>query len=278
VGYEHAGTRFEIRIPTKTLIYKQRVNDLEIRRITASDEKSIKQVYQTRAQRTAGNLDRSDFIWHRVKTLRRRSTQGFMVVNPSTKKIEGYTYYDQKESVDAPYSLHLTDLVALTPAAGRQLLAFLADHRSMTDQIIYTGSADDPILKLLPERNYTAKLLDHWMLRIVDVIAALKARGYSPCVNAEIHLDVRDDSLPENAGRYELTISNGKARVQSGGRGDIRIDERGLAALYTGHMSPNDLHITGQIAIAPRAKDANRTLDTLAAAFAGPCPWLGDMF
>src|SRR5205085_7358111 len=145
-------------------------------------------------------------------------------------KPEGYTYYLQKECPEAPYSLHVTDLVATTPAAGRRLLSLFADHRSMTHEIIFQGTPDDSIIKLLPERNYSAKLLDHWMLRIVDVKAALKARGYASCIKAEIHLEITDDLFSQNSGRYVLRVEDGAARVESGGSGDLEISIRGLAA------------------------------------------------
>ena len=158
------------------------------------------------------------------------------------------------------------------------MLSLLADHRSMTHEIIFQGTPDDPIIKLLPERNYSAKLLDHWMLRIVDVKAALTARGYATCVNAEIHFLVADDLLSQNSGRHVLRVENGSARVESGGRGDLEIDIRGLAALYSGHASANDLLAIGLIAPSSRAKNAHEKMELASAVFAGPAPWMGDMF
>jgi predicted acetyltransferase len=278
VGYEQAGVRYEVRIPAKTMIFRRQESDLELRRITTKDEPAIKEVYRTKAAHCAGNLDRSDFIWHRVRTPRGQATQGFMVVNRTTGKPEGYTYYLQKECPEAPYSLHVTDLVAVTPAAGRRLLSFFADHRSMTHEIIFQGTPDDPILKLLPERNYTARLLDHWMVRIVDVPAALLARGFPVGLSAEVHLDVEDDLLVANNGRFVLELRNGAPHVHSGGRGDLKVDIRGLASLYSGHLNPHQLLFTGQLQTQGRAKAASQALEAATATFGGPSPWLPDMF
>lgn len=279
-GYEQAGVRYEIRIPAKTMIFPShwRTNDLQVQRITPKNHAAIEELYRVRAASTAGNLDRSPFIWHRVRSPRGQTAQGFMAVNPATRKPEGYTYYVQKECVEAPYSLHATDLVATTPAAGQRLLSLLADHRSMTHEIIFHGTPDDPIIKLLPERNYSAKLLDHWMLRIVDVKAALIARGYASCVKAQVHFEVTDGLLKQNSGRYVLTVEDGAARVEKGGRGDIQIDIRGLAALYSGHASPNELLAIGLIAPMSRTRKSNEQMELAAAVFAGPAPWMGDMF
>jgi predicted acetyltransferase len=283
-GYEHAGYRFDIHIPAKSLILKSREDGLEVRRITPRDEATVREVYRRRAVNNNGTLDRSDFIWHRVKQPRGSTATGYLVIDPATSRVEGYTYYLQKESgmphdiAHSPYSLHLTDLVALTPAAGRRLWQFLANHRSMIHEIVFQGTPDDPILKLLPDRLYSARLLDHWMVRIVDVKGALLARGYPSAAAAEVHLDVHDDLFPDNSGRYVLEVLDGRAKITSGGRGDIILNIRGLASLYTGHLSPHNLLIVGQLGVSSRVKRPEEALATLGSIFAGPAPWLGDMF
>lgn len=276
-GYEHAGVRCEISIPTSSIGIKS--CELEIRRIVPGDDDAIvKSIYDARAVSTSGALDRNGFIWSRVREPRGETAQGFLVINPATGKAEGYAYYIQKAVQPAGYNLHLTDLAALTPAAGRRLLSFFADHRSLVREVTYHGNMDDPFLKLLPERSYTARLLEHWMLRIVDVSAALAARGYPRCINAELHLDVEDDVLLSNNGRYVLTLNNGAATVETGGRGDFRLDVRGLAAMYTGHVSPRDLLVMGLASPATHVENIDGMLSDMAAVFAGPRPWLSDMF
>lgn len=277
VGYEQAGVRYEVRIAAKALNFKglDRGAELEMRRIAPRDEPQIRKCYDKKASATAGNVDRSKFLWHRSRLPRGQATLGFVVINPKTRLVEGYSRYVQKETPEAPYSLHLTDLVALTPAAGRRLLSFFADHRSMTHEIIFQGTPDDPIIKLLPERTYSARLMDHWMIRIVDVPKAIAARGFSRHVDAKIHVRVSDDLIPDNDGSFIIEVCNGKAKVRRGGRGEVRIDIRGLAALYTGHMSPTDLKVTGQI---EWSRTGEGGAAALAAAFAGPAPWMPDMF
>lgn len=284
VGYEHAGHRFDIHIPAKALNFRWRDEGLEVRRISPRDDDAVREVYRGRAMNCNGNLERSDFIWHRVKHPRGSTATGYLIVDPATGKAEGYTYCVQKESGlphdigHSPFNLHLTDLVALTPAAGRRLWQFLANHRSMTHEIVFQGTPDDPILKLLPDRLYSARLLDHWMLRIVDVKGALRARGYPSAIAAEVHIDVHDDLFPDNSGRYVLEVLDGRAKITSGGRGDITVDIRGLASLYAGHLSPHALLGTGQLGVSSRVKRPEDALNALASIFAGPASWLGDMF
>ena len=91
------------------------------------------------------------------------------------------------------------------------------------------------------------------MLRIVDVGAALAARGYPRGLSGEIHLDVCDDVIVSNNGRYVLEVADGKGHISTGGKGDLRIDERGLAALYSGFKTPSELIALGQLSVDSRA-------------------------
>lgn len=79
------------------------------------------------------------------------------------------------------------------------------------------------------------------MLRLLDVRRALESRGYPEAVSARLELEVQDDCIPENSGRFVLDVSGGKAEVRTGGSGRLRLHVRGLAALYTGFLSHVDL-------------------------------------
>jgi predicted acetyltransferase len=87
-----------------------------------------------------------------------------------------------------------------------------------------------------------------------------------------LHLDIRDDVLPANNGRIVLHIADGKAEVQAGGTGRIRLDIRHLASLYSGFFAPTDLVARGLL------EAPEEDLALLTAAFAGPRPWMPDMF
>jgi predicted acetyltransferase len=68
VGYELAGSRFEIRMPSKALVFRQKQCDLDIRRIEERDEPEVADLHRRRAERTSGNLDRGPFLWRRIRT------------------------------------------------------------------------------------------------------------------------------------------------------------------------------------------------------------------
>ena len=48
------------------------------------------------------------------------------------------------------------------------------------------------------------------MLRIVDVAAALEARGYPAGLEAQLELEVEDELLAWNHGRLRLSVADGR--------------------------------------------------------------------
>lgn len=280
-GYELGGGVYEYQLAPRTIVERER--DMPIREITRKDMPAVERAYSHRAQRTCGNLERIDYFWRRIREpFNAPPTHGYAVWGQG--EIEGYVYFYEKRGDTMDYALRVTDLVVLTPA-GRRLLTFFADHRTMSDNVVWCGSPADPLLMTLSEHTYKTRRLIQWMLRILDVEKALSARGYPRGVEAEIRLRVRDDQLPENNDDFVLRVAGGRGRVRRAGRagggrpsvrrgrgGHIAIHVRGLAPLYTGYLSPVELAEAGLL------EGPRRQIEALAPLFAGPVPWMADMF
>jgi len=78
--------------------------------------------------------------------------------------------------------------------------------------------------------------------------------------------------IPENTGKWVLRVANGSGTVEPGGRGELRIGERGLASLYSSFMAAESIALCGM------AAGDERTLAAATAIFGGPAPGMGDMF
>ncbi|MDY7109183.1 MAG: GNAT family N-acetyltransferase [Planctomycetota bacterium] len=268
-GYEHAGTRWEITQPLGTIDIIDR--DLEIRPIGEHDDEMIRRLHRAEAMAHHGTLDRSDFMWWRQRIPRGVTAFGQLLL--ADDEPEGYVYYThQPRDGHPPYDIAVSDVVVRTERAARRLLSFFADHRSMAGQVRLFRPPNDPLLSVLPEQSYRIELDMKWMLRIVDVEKALTARGYPPELTAAMHLDVRDDLLDANSGRFVLRIKDGRGEVEPGGEGTLDIDIRGLAMLYSGFHPATQLLGTGLL----RADSADaRAADHV---FAGPMPWMTEVF
>ncbi len=80
------------------------------------------------------------------------------------------------------------------------------------------------------------------MLRVIDPVAAVAGRGFGAGTSARVRLRLADPDLPANAGRYTLTVRDGKGSLErdgTAGQADsapprCRLGPRGFAALYAG--------------------------------------------
>jgi predicted acetyltransferase len=281
-GYELAGSRYEITIPIRRLTPRDTGHeDLSIARIDQDkDREQIESLYAGIARHTPGSLDRGAFSWRRVRAPRSEPAIGYKAVNAGGQ-IEGYLYAQQKDPPalhGTMFNLLISDVQFTTAAAGRALLSFMRQHHSVCDSAILYGSPDHPLFALIGERIITATHQFHWMLRICHAGQALRTRGWNPHVSAEAHLDIRDDVIDANTQRCVVTVEDGEAHVAPGGRGDVVMDIRALASLYTGHRSLHDCLALGQLQVADHVRDPAEALSGLAAMFVGPRPWLADMF
>ena len=265
-GYELAGDNFRYVVDTDHCDGRDRTLDVEL----TNDRDTIKSLYAERSRRTSGVLDRTDWYWrNRIFEPWNRQMDAYLI--SGAQGAEGYVVYSRDSVPNGRSHMH-ADVVALTPAAARRIVAFIADHRSFNETFNWMGPAADPIAFQLSEPRRKVKQSFPWMIRLVDVRAALSERGYPAAVDAELHLRVTDELLPGNDGSIVLRVSGGKAEVQPGGDGRIRLDVRTLAPLYTGYASATELLSIGSIDGSP---------DDLAladAVFAGPAPWLADAF
>lgn len=268
-GFELAGSRWEIQVPAADL--NLRDHELLCRPATEEDAAGIEEAHRAAARRMPGQVDRNPALWRRIRNPEGKEADGYVVIG-SGGRIEGYVYLQRKTPPGSRMELRVSDLVAVTQQAATRLLTFLGDHRSIVGDVFWYGSAADPLLTLLREASAKIRRQWAWMLRLVDVPAALKARGWPVGIEAEVHLELSDDVIPENAGRFVLEVSDGIGRVRQGGDGRLQLDVRALAALYSGQQSPEVLFLSGHLA----GEEKERGL--AAALFAGPPPAMTDFF
>ena len=267
VGYEQAGSFCQFAMPASAFPTGDR--SLPVEQVDPAKHELFHTVYRQWVEPMNGCLARNRIIWERA--VRPDESPVFAYRIGSADAPEGYLIYSQ-QGRDLGHDMRVRDWAALTPAAFARLHTLLGDHRSVVRDVIWKGPPVDPILCSPEEQRVQSRGGERWLLRIVDVSAALEQRGYPDGVEAQLHLEVTDDLLPGNAGRFLVDVSGGRATVTPGGRGDLRCHVRGLAPLYSSMLTPAELARVGWI-----QGDA-RGISTAARVFAGPQPWMGDGF
>lgn len=267
-GYEQGGIYCSWEIPTETIQIKD--SNLPIKSATSISHEVFKDLYHQQAKVNNGNLDRNQAIWDgAIKPQTEEPVYAYLIGQETQP--EGYIILAQYQE-DNNNLILIKDWVVLTAAAANTLWTFLAGHRSQIKKVRWRSSPVDPLTLLLPEQTANIRNLERWMLRIIDVPNALEKRGYPLGVETELHLQVEDELLPENNGKFVLKVSNGRGEVTKGGKGELHLDVRGLAPLYTGLFAPHQLQLAGKLEATETALSVATSL------FAGSQPWLPDFF
>lgn len=268
-GYELAGMRHIARVRPREIVGGDR--PLAVRDVGPEDHEAVYAMYRRAAVLHNGHLDRGSYIWRRIHDDRWGvPAHGVMLVDEHGTP-EGYVFWRQHKG-DPWIRAELTDWIATTPRAHRQLWVTLGDLRTMFDHIDMPTAPTDPLLRELVDPRVEWQAAEPWLLRICDVAGALEARGYSEGVHTTVALRVHDDVVPINDGRFVLHVRDGRASVEKGGDGVVELDVRALASIYSGFTDPRTLVATGHVQGPPDA------LSRLASCFAGEAPWMREMF
>ncbi len=181
---------------------------------------------------------------------------------------DGYAAYRPDPRKDGRRTIHVSDLVALTPAAYLRLWRFLADL-DLSDSVEWEHApVEDPISWALVD-PYAARVTrrsDALWVRLLDVPAALQVRPWGR--DGEVVLDVADP-LGHAAGRFRVVARDGVAEVSpTDAEGQVRLDADTLGALYLGGVHAETLRRAG------RLSGSEAGLATWAAMVdAGPAPY-----
>lgn len=279
VGFEQAGSKFEVRVPLRQIHQGTRDLPIEPIEVMAADGRPHPRLvdsYQTFARHFDGCLDRGPFIWKRIQQVRETAFHGFAVVPDGPGgRIEGHVFLaQQRHPSGGRHDVVLSDLAFTTRRAGLRLLGFLRDFTSMGLHLQWIGGPCHPLLTLLDQQWVEVQLRDYWMLRVTRFADAIAARGYHEGVEVDACVELRDDLIPENAGRWRLRIANGRGsaeRTTLDGAA-FRCNIRTMGALFSGFLAPSQAILLGL------AEGDAATAARLAGAFAGTAPWMVDHF
>ena len=134
------------------------------------------------------------------------------------------------------HEIKVERIVAATERTVRELWSIVASHSSTADTVSARVGPDDPLFWLTREPDPSIRYRDQWMLRLVDVQAAIAGRGFPASVQLSLPLFVQDDARDANAGLWELSVTGGRGTLvrHPEATRPLTIGARGLAALYGG--------------------------------------------
>lgn len=245
VGYETAGDRFVMSVPLYALP-KHPVPRVE----RCSDLAELRACYDRWATGSSGAVDRSARWWDEVVLRGAGDAVQLAHVVREEGRIVGYVVC-RKVPVPGvlPYDfdLEVRDAAWTSPTAGVELLAVLGSYAGLGRSLRWPGRPGDAWSRLVgacsPEVHHSFP----WMLRLVDVPAALTGRGYRPDGDCTLRMRVHDAVLPANDGCFELALRAGTLELRRADSAEADLDVGALAALYTGYVSAAELALAGRL-------------------------------
>jgi predicted acetyltransferase len=214
-------------------------------------------LYDRLRRRSVGFLSRSAAWWEeRQLGDRPEQRRGGGPLNRVLLELDGrpagyalYRMHSEGSGGDWVKTLRVIEALGVDERATREIWRFLLSVDWVDHVEAWMLPVDHPLLLLVARVNLLrARIWDGLFVRLVDVGAALSARGYAG--DGRVTFEVVSDPLfAENAGTW--TVSGGMAR-RSARRPDVRLDVQGLAAAYLGGPSFAELARAGMVEEASR--------------------------
>lgn len=273
VGFEQAGTFTRHRVPLAGIPVGSR--DLVVERVPpdAAVAMDLLGALHRRVCAHDGSVDRTAWFWRRV--VDPIAGPGTTLCVREGDRITGYLALGREWEFGRHVALEVRcrALVAETAAAHERLWTLLAGERSLGRDVVLVGPPAPAHPLWFPEQRSEVDFQMQWMLRLLDVEAALAGRGYPAGLAAAAAFEVSDDLVERNRGRFEVSVSGGRATVSRAGSGAaVRIDVGALASLFGGYLSAEVLARHG------RAEGTAEALAAATALFRGDTPWMAEMF
>jgi len=229
-------------------------------RMVDADEaaKMLPLIHDQARHRCPGELDRNArwWRWH-LKDPESHRDQGnarLYAVHESPAGVAdgwvSYRYHDRWNVGDLPGSrVVVDDLVATTPAVRSALWRLVLDLDLVVEVAAPERPMDEPLRWLLadPRQVRTTEVVDHLWVRLLDIPAALSARGYGASERLVLEVTSPD---PTAGGRWVLESGPGSGSCRAARDGEMASIVLGLAdlgALYLGGVAPSVLAAAGRV-------------------------------
>lgn len=228
--------------------------------LTAVSQPDLAACYDRFITRSNGLMERPSFTWEGIFNAPGVKVAGYQ----QDGRLQGYLIFllqPKSEHNFLQQDLMVRELVYETPAALRGLLAFLRSQADQVDRIAL--QTQDPDLYFLfddPRDDSNRMLPSVWhqanvqgvgiMYRVINVprlFAVLADHPFNGS-SGRFCLELSDNFLPENAGRYGVVVENGRLHLTTPSPNDptLSLNVADFSALITGAIGLRSLVQYGQ--------------------------------
>jgi len=262
-GYELASNSKKIKIKLSALQKFRPKAKGRWREISHDDWQILNDLYESHCRGNFGLITRPEFRW-RWAILRQRlkeSKHAYVWYNQDDEPC-AYVIYLMHTIKDWDREMQVQEMMWKDYTARHEVLAFLANHDSQADVVIWeTNPADDFFALLDDPREAEQTITPGYMLRILDAKGALLERVWQTNTPGAFTLTLHDNLLEWNNLTLRVEAIGHKIQVETLSqdyKSGLSCDIRQLAQLYAGYLSPVKLAELGLL-------EVNSEIDLLAA-------------
>lgn len=268
LGWEVVGTLDDTRLATRDLL-PSGDTDCTVRTGEAErDAAAVERLYDGWAAAGSGALTRRGRLFPDGAEGAFDGDLVGLAVGPDGAA-RGYVSYDRGRGYrGGEGELRVWELVAADGGAARALLASLARWHPVASTVLWRGRTAG-LQRLVSAPVPPPVTAQPWMLRVVDPVAAVAARGFPRHVTAEAAFVLDDPQQPQVSRAWRLAVADGRGVLTPATSATARLHVRGLALLWAGVATTDDLRRAGLL---------DGDLPGVDAAVAGPRPALLDYF
>ncbi|AFC51664.1 MULTISPECIES: GNAT family N-acetyltransferase [Mycobacterium] len=214
---------------------------------TAQAWELLPRIYAENRPARPGTIDRPQSWWQGVR-LRAESDPGaaYVAVHGEPGSESGFVRYrpidTERWFVSDQRTIVVEDFFGPTAEAYLGLLRFLLGLDLVDRVLFWMLPLDDPLPWLVADRRAVrvTAVHDETWLRIIDVAAALSARGYGG--DGAVTIAVNDPALPANSARFAIAADGVTVTDR---QPDVTVDVEGLGAVLLGGTTWRDLAVAG---------------------------------
>jgi predicted acetyltransferase len=207
----------------------------------------------------------ADFwAWRAIRARKDESANRYLYIGLRGPEPVAAVQYAYGRSERAMYRIDAEVVLGVDGVAVGAALAFLGSHGTTADEVRTLLPVDELELHLAHAQRTRVHATWPWMLALIELPGAIAARGFPEGVAGSLSLEVTDGNRPANAGRWVLTVADGRGALERGGPGRVAVSVTDLAAVFSGHLDPVRLARAGRLGPASAAD-----VGLLRAAFVG---------
>jgi predicted acetyltransferase len=223
-----------------------------VRLVTADEAAELfPPIYERVRLERSGFLSRSDEWWRQWRLAdpehwRRGAGPKFFALLEQDGEPTGYAMYrvaSKWEEGTPKGEVRIAEAIATSPDATAELWRFLFSIDLVAR--VKSGAADPawPLFLMVADpRRLHLSVSDGLWLRLVDVEAALRARRFE--APEPVVLEVADETLPRNAGRF--AVGAGAEAGRTDAEADVAVHVSDLASAYLGAFTFERLAAAGR--------------------------------